>query len=123
MPITYAKYPSTWKAFSVAIREHRAQQQCECTGECGLHCTHPGPRRCVERNHTKAQWARGRIVLTVAHLCPCDPPCVEASHVKAMCQRCHLRVDRKLHTRNAACTRLRKMEAMGQQNFLRQVEG
>jgi hypothetical protein len=111
-------YPPTWKVFSRAIRFERALGQCECCGECGLHRTHPGPRRCVERDQQPAQWARGRVVLTVAHLCSCDPPCVEAAHVKAMCNRCHLRTDGVLHSQHRAETRRLQREAAGQLTFL-----
>jgi hypothetical protein len=99
MPTT-AVYPEGWKEFSRAIRHERAQGRCECCGECGLHREHPGPRRCVERDRERARWARGQVVLTVAHLCGCDPPCARADHVKAMCNRCHLRCDVGLHTRH-----------------------
>lgn len=104
-PMRRAKpvYPPNWKEFSRSIRYGRAQEQCECVGSCGLHCRH-GPRRCVERNHMPAQGAKGRIVLTVAHLCICDPPCVIAEHVLALCQRCHLRVDMNLHRQHRADT-------------------
>jgi hypothetical protein len=113
-------YPPTWKTFSRFIRFERAQGQCECTGLglCGLHCTHPGPRRCVERDGQPARWARGRIVLTVAHLCPCDPPCVEEAHVAAMCQKCHCRTDIPLHRKHAAETRRLALEQAGQLSFL-----
>jgi len=107
-------YPPEWKALSHSIRSERAQRRCECTGECGLHRTHPGPRRCVERDHEPAQWALGIVVLTVAHLCVCEPPCAIESHVKAMCNRCHLRVDMALHQKHAAETRRLKKEAQGQ---------
>ena len=60
-------------------------------------------------NHTPAKWAKGQVVLTVAHLCDCDSPCVIPEHVKAMCQRCHLRVDVPLHRRHAGQTRRRKL--------------
>jgi|SRR5882672_7609000 len=112
------QYPPQWKALSRAIRFERAQGQCECTGECGLHRTHPGPRRCVERDKHPAQWARGIVVLTVAHLCACEPLCAEASHVKAMCNRCHLRVDIPLHMRHLAESRRQEKEALGQLSFL-----
>lgn len=114
MPFDRTRYPQGWIAFSKYIREERAQGQCECSGECGLHRTHPGPRRCEERNHEPAKWARGRVVLTVAHLCDCDPPCVEPSHVKACCQRCHLRIDMDLHRRHRAETRDKQQMAAGQ---------
>jgi hypothetical protein len=111
-------YPQGWPAFSLMIRTERAEGRCECEGECGLHRTHPGPRRCVERNGQSAQWARGIVVLTVAHLCPCDPPCIEATHVKACCNRCHLRIDVPLHQRHAAETRRLARQQAGQLTFL-----
>jgi len=106
-------YPADWPAISRLIRA-RAGGLCECGGECGLHRTHPGPRRCVEQHGAPAIWARGRVVLTVAHLnapggpCACDPLCGDPAHLKAMCQRCHLRYDLALHRRNASATRYRK---------------
>jgi len=112
------QYPSNWKAFSQSIRFDIAQGRCQCTGECGLHRTHPGPRRCVERDRTPAQFARGQVILTVAHLCDCNPPCADERHVKAMCNRCHLRVDSLLHQQHAAETRRLTREAAGQGSFL-----
>ena len=110
MPTT-RPYPPEWKAVSYRVRFIRAQGRCECGGECGLHRTHPGPRRCTERHGEPATWARGKVVLTVAHLngpdgpCRCDPLCALDEHLKAMCQRCHLRYDVALHARNARETR------------------
>jgi hypothetical protein len=75
-------------------------------GECGLHgrsLFHAHPRRCMEQEGKPAKWAKGKIVLTVAHLnaaggpCSCAPLCSNADHVKAMCQRCHLRYDADRH--------------------------
>ena len=37
-------------------------------GECGLHQPTGGPRRCEERNGEPAKWAKGKVVLTVAHM-------------------------------------------------------
>ena len=97
-----ARYPADWPAISRAIRA-RSGGRCECEGECGLHRTTPGPRRCEERNGEPAKWARGKVVLTVAHL-DHTPENVDASNLKAMCQRCHLRYDIDHHaaTRRAA---------------------
>ena len=112
-----ARYPSDWEAFSKRIRYGRAGAQCECMGECGLHgrsTLHRHPRRCLEQQGKPAKWARGKIVLTVAHLnakggpCRCVPLCALPEHVKAMCQRCHLRYDHELHQLNASDTRDRK---------------
>ena len=102
-----ANYPAGWKAVSYRIRMIRAGGRCECEGECGLHRTHPGPRRCTERHGEPAQWARGKVILTTAHLngpdgpFRCDPLCIEEAHLKAMCHRCHLRYDVVLHARHA----------------------
>ena len=118
MPRPKPTYPPGWKAFSRDIRTIRAEGRCECTGECGLHRTHPGPRRCVECHRQPALWANGTVTLTTAHLCDCDPPCLEAAHVKSMCNRCHLRVDVPLHTKHAAETRRLAREALGQLSLL-----
>ena len=85
----------------------RADGQCECMGECGLHRTHPGARRCTERHGEKADWAKGRVVLTVAHL-DHNPQNCSLSNLRAMCQRCHLRYDSPHHRKNAAATRRKK---------------
>ena len=97
------KYPKDWRTISARIKV-RSGGQCECAGECGLHRTTPGPRRCLERQGEAARWARGRVVLTVAHLNH-QPEACRDENLKAMCQRCHLRYDREHHQRNAATTR------------------
>lgn len=91
MPVDQKKYPKNWKAISEEVRK-RSGGQCECTGECGLHRTTGGPRRCVERNGETAKWAKGKVVLTTAHMCH-DARCSKRHHLKAMCQRCHNRYD------------------------------
>ena len=110
-------YPPNWREVSRFIRFDRAHGQCECpggTGFCGLHCTHPGPRRCIELDRQPAVWARGLVILTTAHLCQCEPLCAELSHLLALCQRCHLRVDMSLHRKHAAETRRLEKEKEGQ---------
>lgn len=115
---TKAAYPTDWLAFSKHIRFVRAEGRCECSGQCGLHNRTGGPRRCEERHGEPAKWANGKVVLTTAHLCSCEPLCAEPSHVIAACNRCHLRIDAKLHTMNAATTRQKKQEAAGQRRLL-----
>ncbi len=104
-------YPPWWKYFSYWIRFHRAKNRCECRGECGLHRDNPGPRRCTEMNGVKARWAKGKVVLSVAHL-DHNPEewdtKIMQKRCKAMCSRCHLRYDNKLHVKNARKTRERK---------------
>ena len=85
----------------------RAGGQCECEGECGLHRTHPGPRRCRERHGELAKQAAGTVILTVAHLNHVPEDCRD-ENLKAMCQRCHLRYDREHHQCNARRTRRMK---------------
>jgi hypothetical protein len=96
-PENRARYPRDWKAVSAAIRA-RANWRCECEGECGLHRTHPGPRRCAEVHGTPALFAKGMVILTVAHLDHTPENC-KPSNLKAMCQRCHLRYDVAHHAR------------------------
>lgn len=94
-PSEKARYPKNWKDISLRIRA-RSGGRCECEGECGLHRTTPGPRRCTERNGEKAKWAKGNVILTVAHLDHTPENC-DDDNLKAMCQRCHLRYDSKHH--------------------------
>lgn len=100
MPMPQSHYPPGWTLFSIQIRYGRAHSRCECTGQCGLHRNQTILRRCTELNHRAAHYAHGKIVLTVAHLCQCNPICLNPAHVIAACQRCHLRIDRFLHARH-----------------------
>ena len=106
MPVDYGKYPKDWKGISKAIRE-RAGNRCECVGECGLHGE---TGRCTERNGEPAKWAKGKIVLTVAHLNHTPMDC-RPENLKAMCQRCHLRYDHDLHQQNSYQTRRKNKAA------------
>lgn len=100
---TKPPYPPNWKLISLAVRE-RSGGRCECVGECALH----RGRRCVELDGQPARWARGLIVLTVAHLDPTVQPDgfldSRQANLKAMCQRCHLRIDSQLHRWNRSRT-------------------
>ena len=103
MPIDYKKYPKNWKAFSLEIRRERAKNRCECEGECGN--THGG--RCPEINGNGRLFGKRSVVLTVAHLWKdkClhyndGVRCAIKSHVKAMCEGCHLNYDREQHMAN-----------------------
>lgn len=114
-PSERARYPKDWKAISVRIRERSAtidapEGRCECMGECGLHEW----GRCVEVQGKPAFFAKGKIVLTVAHLDHTPENCGD-ENLKAMCQRCHLRYDREHHAETAKATREAKS---GQGRFL-----
>ena len=117
-------YPKNWKAIREEILD-RAERRCECSGECELvHPINPDPesdRRCAVINHKRIEWDpiypglwdQGdegvRIVLTIAHLNH-NPKDNRRRNLKAMCQRCHNRYDRKHRQRNAALTRKRRRE-------------
>jgi hypothetical protein len=103
MPFRRERYPANWESFTHYIKVIRAQGRCECIGECGLHAANPMLRRCTETHGRPADHFKGTVILTTAHLCPCEPPCAVGNHVKAMCQRCHLRIDaRAKHARRHA---------------------
>jgi hypothetical protein len=97
VPMPQSHYPPGWTEFSLFIRLTRAHGRCECTGQCGLHQHPTHTRRCIELNHRAAHFAHGKVILTVAHLCDCNPICLNPAHVIAACQRCHLRIDRFKH--------------------------
>lgn len=100
--MNYKDYPKNWKFISKEIRE-RSNGRCECDGICGLHNgqdlidTYNG--RCRELNGSAGLFMRGKVVLTVAHLCH-KPKCARRAHLRAMCQRCHLRYDMEHHIIN-----------------------
>lgn len=95
-----SRYPKDWKQISARIRFVRAESRCECTGECGLH----KGRRCEEKHNEPAKWAKGNVILTTAHLNHI-PEDVRDENLKAMCNRCHLRMDKEHHAANSAKTR------------------
>lgn len=97
------RYPPNWRALSDHIRHVRANGRCECAGECGLH----RGRRCEEKHGQPAAWAKGKIILTVAHLDHVPENCLHAN-LKAMCQRCHLRYDREHHAETRKTTQAAK---------------
>lgn len=110
MPFDRKRYPLGWRKLSLSIRE-RSGGRCECEGECGCDHTHherPFPR-CDAENHQPHPITQSRVVLTVAHLCRCRDPrgvkCGDPTHLKAMCQRCHLALDRIDHIAHARVNR------------------
>lgn len=95
-PENKARYPKDWKAISAKIKA-RSGGRCECHGECGLH----HDRRCEELHGQPAKWAKGKVILTVAHLDHTPENCGD-DNLKAMCQRCHLRYDVDHHRQGIA---------------------
>lgn len=110
-PENKARYPKDWKQIADGIRL-RSGGQCECHGECGLH---PG-KRCEEIHQEPAKWAKGKVVLTVAHLDHTPENC-DGSNLKAMCQRCHLRYDVDHHAESRARRKREAMESAGQERL------
>ena len=126
MPCDYKLYPKNWKAIRAEVMG-RAGDRCECVGECGLHqpkyptccllkapelcCDTPVKWRCVEVHGDGAKWAKGKIILTIAHLNHKTKD-NRRKNLKALCQRCHLRMDHKIHMAHAALTRDRKKGQM-----------
>jgi len=103
-PENRARYPKDWKAIGLRIRNERAAGQCECAGECGVDhekewdesgidlCDFHGAR-CPARNGTSHPITQGKVVLTVAHLPGREIEQCGDDDLKAMCQRCHNRMD------------------------------
>lgn len=113
-----SKYPKEWALISRLIREYRAGNRCECTGECGLdHHAENGAwdvlgKRCLATNGFSHPATKSKVVLTVTHLDQ-DPTNNRESNLKALCQRCHNRLDGPHRRRHAAKTR-RKRYAAGE---------
>lgn len=101
------RYPADWPEISERIRFGRAQGRCECTGECGLN--HDG--RCQARHGEPHPITESIVVLTTAHLDDPSPENCADENLKAMCQRCHLRLDVAIHRANALRTRTAKLRA------------
>jgi len=78
MPINYKEYSPDWNAISARIRFDRAQNRCEL---CGAENYKPHPT------------TGSKVVLTVAHLNH-DPADNRDENLKALCQSCHLKIDR-----------------------------
>jgi hypothetical protein len=134
-----ALYPADWPAISKRIRA-RSGNVCECTGECGDDhrfggdgggdaCLAPNGMTIARLRSDPERWALFsqledgthdcdlfldpvRVVLTVAHL-DHDPINNADGNLLALCQRCHLRLDRHEHAKNARATR-RARKAAGE---------
>ncbi len=114
-PENRARYPKNWKAIRAHILE-RAGHKCEGSPafpDCRI------PNGWLRNNNTgevtndglvAEAWSLAdgnsvtRIVLTIAHLDHTPENCAD-DNLKAMCQKCHLTYDAKLHAQNANETR------------------
>jgi len=92
MPLDYSLYPANWKEISFVIRFVRAAHRCE---KCGV------------ANGEQHPITGSRVVLTVAHLGIPKPDGTPGDkhdkmdcrpeNLAALCQRCHLNLDRADH--------------------------
>jgi hypothetical protein len=83
MPMDYRDYPPNWKETSLAVRQ-AAGWRCEF---CGAQQGQPNPR------------TGSRVILTVAHL-DHDTTHNARTNLRALCQACHLGLDRWQHVAN-----------------------
>jgi hypothetical protein len=111
-----ARYPKDWKVISKRIRFERAKGRCEWPGCEAPHGETVKRSKIAPENwftitpgqeHADLQCYTVKIILTVAHLDHCPENCAD-DNLLALCQLHHLRLDAKLHAKNAAATRLAK---------------
>lgn len=95
MPMQRERYPSNWEAISLRIRKERAGDHCEW---CGAQNAMPHPL------------TGSKVCLTVAHVGAVlpdgspgnkhDKMDTREENLVALCQRCHLNLDRNDHIEN-----------------------
>ncbi len=102
-------YPPEWPEISRRIRNDRAQNQCECTGQCR---THHG--WCGAVNGQAHPLTGSTVVLTVMHLNH-DPTDCRDINLMAGCARCHLAYDREHHEETRRRGLIRQQVQAGQQ--------
>lgn len=93
MPCDYSRYPKNWKTEIRPSILRRAENKCEF---CGV------------ENYSYRVNDDGkivRIILTIAHVYDENPMNCDPENLKALCQRCHLKLDAKLHAEHAKKTR------------------
>lgn len=109
MPINYKNYPKNWKNIREEILK-RAGNKCEwVVGECNG-CNYRHDILCAEYNGQQAIKFRGKVVLTIAHLCH-KPKCARRKHLMALCQLHHNRYDAKHRALNRKKNSLRKIKS------------
>ena len=104
MPMDKRKYPKNWTEISRRIRFERAGGRCEGS---------PAYPDCRARHGQPHPVTGSKVVLTVAHL-DHDTGHNDLGNLRAMCQRCHLTYDAKLHAAHAAQTRRQRQIDAGQ---------
>jgi len=105
MPWNIKDYPADWCDVVRPAILARAQNRCEGS---------KNYQNCYVLNYTAHPDTGSKVILTTAHLCRCAPKCGELSHLRLLCQRCHLTLDVELHQQHVVDTWRRKSEAAGQ---------
>lgn len=116
-PEKKALYPADWKQIRARILE-RANHRCE---QCGVLNHAIGARdaeggwhdleECSDWWETEGEGLEKnsiQIVLTIAHVENPDPADCRDENLRALCQRCHNRLDMPMRQANAAETRRQK---------------
>lgn len=98
------RYPPNWNEIVAVVRE-RSGNRCEW---CGV------------GNGEEHPVTGSKVVLTTAHLDDTPENC-ELSNLAHLCQRDHLRYDRRLHAANLKRTLARRL-AEGQRDLFEEVE-
>ncbi len=101
-PFDRKKYPEDWNEISRRIRA-RAGGRCE--GPPGWDELEDPDGRCPARQGCPSPFTGSKVVLTVAHVHDPDPMNCSDSNLAALCQRCHLNLDRPHHIAKARRTR------------------
>lgn len=108
MPINYRLYPKNWRKISARVRD-LAGNRCELCGAPNLtEVVRPtdGYRTWIPRCSPETDGMRlVRIVLTVHHI-DGNRSNNSKHNLIALCQRCHLRLDRERHIRKRKNRRL-----------------
>jgi hypothetical protein len=130
MPFKKERYPVDWKEIRVRILQRDGNRCKFCRAPNGAWISRDkdhGPigaymeadGRVTSNAGTPMGFARGsewegdkavKVVLTISHLCH-NPKCKNAQHLSALCSRCHLEYDRRLHLARSAQTRRRRILA------------
>lgn len=107
MPCDYKKYPNNWKTeIRPAILE-RAGNKCEfCGVENGTTVWRERKHRNRGESRSYSGLTRTKIVLTIAHLNH-DVTDNRPENLRALCQKCHLNLDKDQHKATRAKNRLR----------------
>ncbi len=101
MPIKRHLYPTDWYSRIRPAILSRAANRCEGS---------PAYPDCRAANHAPHPVTGSRVVLTIAHM-DHDPGNNDPGNLRALCQRCHLTYDARLHAERAAETRRKRKDA------------